>query len=77
MVERDIFTGELILDKKEKLKFGKYQGRTLSTIMITDPEYLMWVIESDNKYKISETWRQYLEDFSYTQFKKQYTTYMR
>jgi uncharacterized protein (DUF3820 family) len=78
MVQRDIFTGEIKVDKTEKLNFGKYQGRTLSTVMITDPQYLLWVVnESDNKYKISETWRQYLEEYSYTQSKKKYVTYMR
>ena len=78
MIQRDLFTGELIIDKKEKLTFGKYKGRTLSTIMITDPQYLLWVInDSDGKYKISDTWRQYLEEYSYNQSKKVYTTYMR
>ena len=78
MINRDIFTGELIIDKKEKLSFGKYKGRTLSTIMITDPQYLIWVVnESDGKYKISDTWRQYLEEYSYKQSRTQYTTYMR
>lgn len=77
MVERDLFTGELKIDKKEKLTFGKYQGRTLSTIMITDPNYLLWMIETDCKYKISDTWRQYLEDYSYYQSQKNYCTYMK
>jgi len=78
MVERDIFTGELLIDKKEKLTFGKYQGRTLSSIMVTDPSYLMWVVnESDMKDRISDTWKQYLEDYSYMQNKKKYVTYMR
>ncbi|MBQ3415363.1 MAG: hypothetical protein IJH39_08485 [Clostridia bacterium] len=78
MVERDIFTGELKLDTKEKITFGKYQGRTLSSIMITDPSYLVWVVnESDMKNRISDTWKQYLEDYSYTMSKKQYATYMR
>ena len=40
MIERDLFTGKLLVDKTEKLNFGKYQGRTLSTVMITDPQYL-------------------------------------
>ena len=78
MVNRNIFTGEIELDYKEKLNFGKYKGRTLSTIMITDPQYLLWVInDSDNKYSISDSWRQYLEDYSYTQSRKVYSTYMR
>lgn len=77
MIERDLFTGELKIDKKEKLTFGKYQGRTLSTIMITDPDYLLWMIETDCKYKISDTWRQYLEDYSYYQSQKNYCTYMK
>lgn len=78
MIQRDIFTGEVKVDKNEKLNFGKYQGRTLSTIMITDPQYLMWLVnESNSKYKISEGWRQYLEEYSYTQSKKKYATYMR
>ena len=78
MVYRNVFTGEIELDHKEKLTFGKYKGRTLSTIMITDPQYLMWVVnESNNKYNISDSWREYLEDYSYTQSKKVYSTYMR
>lgn len=78
MVCRDVFTGKLLIDNKEKLTFGKYQGRTLSTVMITDPQYLVWLVkESKNKYKISDTWRQFIEDFSYTQSKKSYSTYMR
>ena len=78
MICRDVFTGKLQIDNKEKLTFGKYQGRTLSTVMITDPQYLVWVVkESKNKYKISDTWRQYIEDFSYIQSKKNYSTYMR
>jgi len=78
MVQRDIFTGEIIVDNAEKLNFGKYKGRTLSTIMITDPQYLVWLVkESNNKYDISDSWRQYIEDFSYMESKKQYVTYMR
>ena len=78
MIERDLFTGKLLVDKTEKLNFGKYQGRTLSTIMITDPQYLVWVVkESNNKYKISETWREYIEEYSYTQSKKRFVTYMK
>lgn len=76
MIERDLFTGKLLVDKKEKLNFGKYQGRTLSTIMITDPQYLIWLVnDSYNKYRISDTWREYLEEYSYTQSKKKFATY--
>jgi len=78
MVNRDIFTGKLQPDAKEKLTFGKYEGRTLSSIMITDPQYLLWVVnESKMRNRISDTWKQFLEDYSYTQSKKQYVTYMR
>jgi len=78
MVNRDIFTGQIQLDPKEKLNFGKYQGRTLSNVMITDPQYLVWLVkESDSKNRISDSWRQYIEDFSYTQSKKNFATYMR
>ena len=55
MINRDKLTGEIKVDNKEKLTFGKYKGRTLSTIMITDPQYLMWVVnDSDSKYNISD-----------------------
>ena len=78
MVYRDVFTGKLMIDNKEKLTFGKYQGRTLSTVMITDPQYLVWIVkESNNKYKISDTWREYIEEFSYNQSKRSYSTYMK
>lgn len=78
MGERDVFTGKLILDKKEKITFGKYRGRTLSSIMISDPAYLMWVVnESDMKNRISDTWKEYLEEYSYMQSKRKYCTYMR
>ena len=67
-----------MIDNKEKLTFGKYQGRTLSTVMITDPQYLVWIVkESNNKYKISDTWREYIEEFSYNQSKRSYSTYMK
>ena len=78
MVDRDIFTGKLQIDSKEKLTFGKYEGRTLSSVMITDPDYLLWIVsEPKMKNRISDTWKQYLEDYSYTQAKKQFVTYMR
>lgn len=79
MINRNTITGKLEVDKKEKLTFGKYKGKTLSTIMITDPKYLLWLINDsdDAKYKISDTWREYLEEYSYTQSKKTYCTYMR
>ena len=78
MVERDIFTGKLNLDNKERINFGKYQGRTLSSIMITDPGYLVWVVNDSNmKNRISDTWKQYIEEYSYTQSKRQFATYMR
>jgi len=77
MVNRDPITGELILDKKEKLTFGKYQGKSLATVSIIDPEYLEWLANSDGKYKISDTWRQHLEDLSYTHMHTTYSTYMR
>ncbi len=78
MVNIDVFTGKIIVDPKEKLTFGKYQGRTVSSVMITDPTYLMWVVnESNMKNTLSDSWQQYIEDYSYTQSKKQYATYMR
>lgn len=78
MVERDLFTGKLVLDTKEKLTFGKYQGRTLSNVMMTDPQYLMWVVkESNMKNRISDTWKQYLEEYSYNTSKRQYVSYMK
>ena len=49
MVERDLFTGEVIVDNSEKLNFGKYKGRTLSSLMITDPDYLVWIVKESNK----------------------------
>ena len=64
MIERDPFTGELKLDKTEKLTFGKYLGRSLATVMVLDPQYLIWVVQSNNKWRISDTWRQYLEDYA-------------
>lgn len=77
MVNRDILTGELIIDKHEKLTFGKYKGRTISTIMIIDPQYMKWVMETDNKYSLSDTWRQYLEDYIFDDSRRTYSTYMR
>ena len=78
MVNRDVFTGRLMLDSKEKLTFGKYQGRTLSSVMITDPNYLVWVVNEVNlKNRISDTWKEYLEEYSYVQSKKRHVTYMR
>lgn len=78
MVNRDLLTGQIILDKSERLTFGKYKGRTISSIMITDPKYLIWLVdESDNKDKISESWRKYLEDYSYNESKKRYCTYVK
>lgn len=78
MINRDLFTGELLLDSKEKLTFGKYQGRTVSSVMITDPEYLMWVVnESNKRYCLSDTWVEYIEQYSYTINKSKPVTYMR
>ena len=77
MINRDSFTGELILDKTEKLTFGKYIGRSLATVMIIDPQYLVWVVQSNNKWRISDTWRQYLEDYADSESHKVYCTYMR
>ena len=78
MIERDVFTGQLLLDSKEKLNFGKYRGRTLSSVMISDPKYLVWVAnESNMKNSISDTWKAYLEEYSYNCSKKQYVTYMK
>lgn len=78
MINRDLFTGELILDSKEKLTFGKYQGRTVSSVMITDPEYLMWVVnESNKRYSLSDTWVEYIEQYAYTVNKRKPVTYMR
>ena len=78
MVNRDLLTGQIILDKSEKLTFGKYKGRTLSSLMITDPKYLCWLVdESDNKYNISDSWRKYIEEYSYNESKKRYCTYVK
>lgn len=78
MVNRDLLTGQIILDKSERLTFGKYKGRTISSLMITDPKYLIWLVdESDNKDKISDSWRKYLEDYSYNESKKRYCTYVK
>lgn len=78
MITRDVFTGKIILDNKETLTFGKYRGRTVSSVMISDPSYLMWVVnESDMKDRLSDNWKEYIEEYSYTHNKKQYCTYMR
>ena len=77
MIERDPFTGELKLDKTEKLTFGKYLGRSLATVMVLDPQYLIGVVQSNNKGRISDTWRQYLEDYAEEESRKVYCTYMR
>ena len=78
MVNRDLLTGQIILDKSERLTFGKYKGRTISSVMITDPKYLIWLVEeSDNRYNISDSWRKYLEDYSYNESKKRYCTYVK
>ena len=77
MIERDPSTGELKLDKTEKLTFGKYLGRSLATVMVLDPQYLIWVVQSNNKWRISDTWRQYLEDYAEEESRKVYCTYMR
>ena len=78
MVDRDLLTGELLLDTKEKLTFGKYQGRTVSSVMITDPSYLVWVVnESNKRHCLSDTWIECIEQYAYTCNSKKQVTYMR
>ena len=77
MINRDTVTGELLVDNSERLTFGKYKGKLIATLMITDVRYLMWLITSDNKYLISDTWRKYLENYAEEQSRKVYCTYMR
>ena len=67
-----------LCDNKEKLTFGKYQGRTLASVLSKDSTYLMWVIaEEKTRYRISDEWRNYLDEYSYNVSKKRYATYMR
>lgn len=75
MINRDIFCGELILDKKERFTFGKYNGKLINNIKITDKDYLKWLGNSDMRYKLSDTWRYYCEQLYNPN--ESYTTYMK
>lgn len=75
MINRDIFTGNLELDKKERFTFGKYKDKLINNIRLTDPDYIKWVGGEECRFKLSDTWRYYCEQ----QYNPDttYTTYMR
>lgn len=75
MINRNIFTGELDLDKQERFTFGKYKGKLINNIKIIDNDYLKWLGNNDMRFKLSDTWRYYCEQ----QYNPDivYTTYMK
>lgn len=75
MINRNIITGELEIDKKERFDFGKHKGKLIQTVLITDPQYLVWLAEYADMNTISDTWRQYIYEFAEKRSKIRYATY--
>lgn len=75
MINRNIFTGDLELDKKERFTFGKYNGKLINNIRITDKDYLKWIGGDECRFKLSDTWRYYCEQLYEPD--ATYTTYMK
>jgi hypothetical protein len=44
-----------------KLKFGKYNGETIETIIKIDPEYILWAASTIDGFKLSEKCGQLIE----------------
>ena len=47
-----------MLNKLERLNFGKHKGKLISAVKITNPEYLIWLKESDNLWRVSGGWQE-------------------
>lgn len=75
MVNRNILTGELDLDITERFDFGKYKGKLLVTVRMTDPQYIAWLGTTEGRFRLSDTWRQYCEDAAYNKANLHYASY--
>lgn len=47
-----------------KLKFGKYEGKTLPQVLFSDPDWFFWAIE-ENAFEIQEEIMQEAKDLDY------------
>lgn len=61
-----------MLNKLEKINFGKYKGRLISSLKITDPQYLIWLVEKDLIYDFSLEWQTELRKFAHENKNKIY-----
>ena len=41
------------LGKFDKIKFGKYKGEAISTIMVNEPSYLDWCCKNIEGFKLN------------------------
>jgi hypothetical protein len=61
-------------NRTERFTFGKYKGKMIQNICITDQSYIEWLGSDENRFRLSDHWRNKIEEISRN--KKVKATYM-
>lgn len=63
--------------KKERFTFGKYKGKMIANVMITDKDYMLWLSEDQYRFELSQYWQEQLSKLRLENKNLAYTTYVR
>ena len=63
--------------KKERFTFGKYKGKMIANVMITDKDYMLWLSEDQYRFELSSYWQEQLSKLRSENKNLAYTTYVR
>lgn len=63
--------------RKERFTFGKYKGKMIANVMITDKDYILWLSEDQYRFELSTYWQEQIAKFRDENKNNSYITYMR
>ena len=49
--------------RKERFTFGKYKGKMIANVFITDEDYINWLSDDQYRFEVSDYWRKKIEEF--------------
>ena len=62
--------------RKERFTFGKYKGKMIANVFITDEDYINWLSDDQYRFEVSDYWRKKIEEFGIKNRKNSYCTYI-
>lgn len=65
------------LDRTERFTFGKYTGKLIQNICVTDLNYIIWLGNDVSRFKLSYPWQKFVEKIRNDNKPQLMTTYVR